>query len=263
MNSTRRLIEGISALFLVCLTLTGCPPTVTSVLSPEAFMTQLRDAGYIPLKFPDSKFEPGSVVVAEKDGLRWIGHLRDCGVPPEAMKVTIGTTGDVKFNQSAKVNAAAVLAVKGITAGPSWNMVRTAVFTQQGLGSDAVDQISLRLWLAEPANATKAVAACEGILREPETYLVGESMRVNSGKYTLSGSNGAAIKITGLQAGPVSISPSADATVSADGELVLSTKVYTGVRKLKRTGTGFQNLGGPAQGYDDEKVRSLITPPKA
>lgn len=238
----------------------SCAPKITDVMQPSQLRDVYKKAGWTPLDYPDSKFEPGSVVVAGgNEGIRWIGHARSCGIPEDILRPTPGNIGNLNFTGNARYGAKAVLKIKGIEAGPEFNGVKSADLTQEDQSADAIDLLKLGIWLTNPDNQRKIPEFCTQMLSEPNAYLVQESFRVGKGKYTLIGSNDAKIAIKGIQAGPLTIDPSANAEIDGNGNLTLSKPVYTAIRRVKRVSPDkFIVLGRPGtqEKYDDEALQA-------
>lgn len=249
-TTSRNVLAAVSIVILTLSAIACGGRRATAVLVPPVVPGQ----GWIPLPFPDSKYEPGSVIAVDQSGApRWVGHIRSCKVPEDLLKVVAGNIGDMTAAVKDKYGAQAVLKIRGIEAGPEWSRVKETKFVQNDQSAPALDLIAIRLWLTDPTNVAHFPDECTTILGEPSIYLVQEAFKVGSGKYTLTDTNNAKIAVTGLQLGPVKIDPKADAAFDTNGDLVMKVPVYTAVRRVRQISKGkFVTMGpGNAGGFDD------------
>lgn len=252
----RRILSPLLTVFLLATT-AACGPK-PPIAPPSGFGGGLQKEGsssWLRLPFPDSKFEPGAVIIIEGKDPRWIGHIRDCGVAEDVLAPAAGSIGDLTFNSSRTWSADAVLKIQGIKAGPEFSRVRSVGFVQNGMTADALNLIRLQLWLNEPANQAK-VAACDSILSRPEAYILGETIRVNDGKYTLTAADGSKIGIEGIKIGVVEFEPNAEVKADATGDLVITKPVYTHIRRVKRVdkNTLIVLSNSASMSFDDEEL---------
>src|SRR5690349_13925461 len=129
-------------LFFALLFLTGCGIKSKDVVKPPAIfgggLTQEGASTWIRMPYPDSKFEPGSVVVIRDRDARWIGHIRDCGVPPDLLIPVTGDIGDFTSKVNRSYTAQALLKIGGVEAGPEFSRIRTVELVQNEMSADSL-----------------------------------------------------------------------------------------------------------------------------
>lgn len=267
------LQKGIIMLFkpllAVCLIagtvlLKDCNKGIETTISPSGIQKFYLDHDWVPLDIPDSKYAPGSIVqITKATGIVYVSNVKTCGVPDEALSVVTGTSPKLTYSRDADYGAKAVLSIKGVSIGPEWAKVKNTSLEHDDHGADAIDILKLQIWLTDPNNQSKIPKACTDFLNAPDSYIVRESYRVSKGKYTLHGENGAQLKITALQLGPVKIDPDAHAKVTEDGSLEFTEAVYTAIKRLRDTNGLLQPLAPGAKSEDaDQKVKAMLYPQK-
>jgi hypothetical protein len=238
-----------------------CRPKPPDVVSPPPILggglAKEGDSSWIRMPYPDSKFEPGSVVIIRDRDARWMGHVRDCGIPEEILIPVQGNIGDFQYKSTETYAAEAVLGVAGVEAGPEFERIHSVELHQDGMSADSLNLIRLQLWLRDPANQAK-VAGCDSILGLPDAFILGECARATGGKYSLKGKDGGKIALKGLEIGPLRINPSAEARSDSAGNLVLTRPVYTHFRRVKRVKPDtLIVLGDSGETYDDLELLEL------
>jgi len=252
----------VVAILSFTLVLKDCNKGVENTISPSGIQKFYLDHGWIPLDIPDSKYAPGTIVqITKSAGIVYVSDIRTCGVPDEAIKSVSGKSPKLTFDRNADYGAKALLGIKGVQIGPQWDKVKKTTLEHDDHGSDAIDILKLQIWLTDPKNQPAIPKACTDFLNAPDSYIVRESYRVAKGKYTLHGENGAQLKITALQLGPVKIDPDAHAKVTEDGSLEFTDPVYAAIKRLRDTNGILQPLApGAAVSDSDEKVKALLHP---
>ncbi|MDH5217594.1 MAG: hypothetical protein OEX19_07855, partial [Gammaproteobacteria bacterium] len=153
---------------------------VANLYSPQEWRDLLEEAGgWAPLVFPDSKYEPGSIIQVKKSGIRWIDHLSSCRYPPEAISPKEGLIPNIRFTSSWEIDASAMLNIKNISAGPQFDKVKKVHLAVQDHGADAFHLIRFRIWQQDPANRDKFSSLCMDELAKPDHYLVTEAFRIS------------------------------------------------------------------------------------
>lgn len=189
------------------------------------------ESGWIRLPVPNSVFRPGSIVVATQCNAQWVGHITDCKVPNSVVQTVPGSIGDWRQMTSRSYGANVLLKLPGVNAGPNLNIVNRVDVTEEDIGTESLNVIKLEEWLnKEPNSITKS---CQERLKRPDTFIVGESVRLGSARYTLYDEFGARLlrskaetTITGLEA-------NAALSMHNNGELLLSEPVYTHIKNLR------------------------------
>jgi hypothetical protein len=260
------ILKPMLALCLIAFTLLlkDCNKGVEDTINPSGIQKFYLDHDWVPLDIPDSKYAPGSILqITKTTGIVYVSSVKTCGVPDDALGVVPGASPKLTFSRDADYGAKAVLGVKGISIGPEWDKVKKTTLEHDDHGADAIDILKLQIWLTDPSNQSKIPKACTDFLNAPDSYIVRESYRVSKGKYTLHGENGAQLKVTGLQLGPVKIDPDAHAKVTQDGSLEFTDPVYTAIKRLRDTNGMLQPLAPGAQATDaDPKVKAMLYPQK-
>lgn len=243
------------------LLLKSCESGIDKTVKPSSIQDFYLGHNWIPLDIPDSKFAPGTIIHVTAKSVEYVSSVKTCGVPDEVVAVVPGSSPKLTFTATSTYGASAVLKIAGVQAGPDWKKVKTTTLEQDDHGSDAIDLLRFQIWLTDPANRAKIPAACTDFLNKPDNYIVHESYRVSKGKYTLHGENGIDVKVTGLQLGPVTISPDGNAKVTDDGGVEFTQVEYTAIKRLSET-NGLLNVLGPGDGPADadQKVRRLLFP---
>jgi hypothetical protein len=255
-------VRTILALSLIAGTVLfkDCNKGVETIINPPGIQKFYLDNHWIPLDIPDSKYAPGSIVqITKATGITYVSNVKTCGVPDDALSVVTGSSPKLTFSRDADYGAKAVLSIKGVSIGPEWDKVKNTSLEHDEHGADAIDILKLQIWLTDPSNQAKIPKACTDFLNAPDSYIVRESYRVSKGKYTLHGENGAQLKVTGLQLGPVKIDPDAHAKVTEDGSLEFTEAVYTAIKRLRDTNGLLQPLAPGAKSEDaDQKVTAML-----
>ena len=226
-------VRLVSVICLVVITQCGPqqPPTPVEILSIGSCPTKEGESDWIRLPVPNSVFRPGSIVSAAECSARWLGHIEDCDVPPDVLKVQFGYIGDWTQQTSKSYSAHALLDVPGISMGPEFKLVDRVEITEEGMGTESLNVIMLEGWLADERHELNTT--CRRRLRHPDTFVIGESVRLSSAKYKLY--NEAGVQMDGPKAARVISIAEANVTtrIQRNGELVLSVPVYTHIRNLQ------------------------------
>ncbi len=236
----------------------ACSSDAGDIYSPEEWRGLFKENGWTALPFPDSKYEPGAIIkVSEADGLRYIDHLRTCGYPPDILSPEVGKIPSISFTKTRELGAAAMLNIKGITAGPEFSNVAKARLEVSEHSADALRLVALRIWQETPGNLEGNARFCVEELEKPDYYLITEAFRVSKGRYTLYDETGGKLKVSLANLGKIlSLEPSVKYEVSGEGELVIEERVTFAIRRAISTTAGFEVLGAaPGEaGTADEAI---------
>ena len=249
-----RRSQWICLLSLLCLSI-ACVNNAKAPASPTPLgaaaksskqtLAFYKQAGWIPLQEPDSRFVPGSIFEVKNNQYpRWISSLATCGVPDDVLKPKNNDTGSWSYKGTATYDAGVVLQIKGVSIGPNFTKATTAILDQSDSGASAIDIIALAIWTSKSPGAFSSV--CTSYLSQPDTYVAQESYRVGSGKYTLNDSTGAKLNLSGLKTKILTLSANADATITADSSLQLTVPVYTALHAAVEANGLLKTLGNPA-----------------
>lgn len=260
-NASLRLSSTFGLLIPMCFlsmsfSCNGNPSTVVSK-PMGAFYKQNK---WIPLPMPDSRFSPGTIFTfTPETGIRYVSSLKTCKVPNDVLAAVAGLSPKLTFDSNADYGASADLQIGGVSAGPEFSKVKRIALEHDVHGPTSLDLIKVQIWLTDPANARKFPEVCTQYLSRPDTFIVQEAYQVTKGKYSLIDNTGAKLKVTGLNAGPVKIDPSAHIQLTTDGSLEFSDPVYTAIRRVRRVSGDFQTLGdtSPQKDADEEILRSM------
>ena len=259
----RFIVNGILAA-LLCLFMVfvpGCPSggKIGPILQPPEWEDFFEEIGFTPLPFPDSKYQPGSIVKVTDEKIEWIDDLTSCRYPLSEFQVKSHVPA-FTFTKKGEFGASAIINIKGITAGPSFDRISKVRLEITDHGADALRIIKLKVWMEDPDNIGKVSKACIDELLKPDRYLITEAFRVSSGKYTLYDKKDTAIKIETPALGSLlKFQPDIKYEVTSDGSLVIEQPVYLAIRKAVRIGEDFQTLKRPGEESEtaDAKIRKL------
>lgn len=250
----------VTVIFLLTILSAGCK-TTEDVYSPKEWHGLFAKAGgWIPLPFPDSKYEPGAIITVSDDGMRWVDHLRSCRYPEEVLRVEESYIPGISFTHEKEFGANAIINIKGIEAGPGFDNISKIGLVIKDHGADAFRLINLKVWMEEPANRKTVSSACMTELQKPNHFLVTEAFRVSKGSYTLYNKSGAAIKLkTPVLENLLKFEPDVKYEVTTDGSLLIEKSAYFAVRRAVRVGNDFTVLGPSSQESEvaDKKIEEL------
>lgn len=229
------------------------------VYSPREWRELLDSAGgWVPLPFPDGKYQPGSIIRVDDGGLRWIDNLSSCRYPDEFIEA--GSIPAVEFTKSTAFGADVLLNYAGVEAGPGFDRVKRVTFKVSEHSSDALKLLALKVWQEEPENRRRIASACMEELAKPDMYLVTEAFVVSKGTYSLYDEAGVRLKLTAPQiSNLLSLGGEVAYEVTADGGLTISEPAVFAVRRALRVDDGFTVLGGETEqtGSADEQISAM------
>ena len=224
----------------------SCTPGATELYTPKELSKLLHDAGgWALLPFPDSKYEPGSIVrITPENGIRWIGSAQSCGISPEVLRPV---PGDVPpLNLSKKTTFSGSLAVKyqGIEVGPEYAKVKNVVLKINKMTSSGIDLIKLSNWLNDPANHATFSATCTEYLTPADQYFQNEGLSISDGSFTLYDKDDKKLSLTAANLGQYfGGSLKASLSVETDGSVTFDKPYFLAIRTAHRKGNVFETLG--------------------
>ena len=255
------LMISLFLLMPLAVTLSGCGNDIGGVAQPKSMKTFYLENGYIPLPIGDSRLGPGAIIEAKPEkGIRVLSHLEKCGVASNVLELNRGTSPGIEYNNEDTFDANAVLKIKGVEAGPKFNIVKSTKLSHEEHGGVNFDYIGFKIWLTE--NAGQFSKICEQELEKEHRFIVQEAFMVSKGKYTLLDNTNAAIKIEGLEFGPVRIEPGVDLDLGQNGELTFSSPIYTAIKNIQSVDGMFQTMGNGLGSKDesrDDYIREVIS----
>ena len=202
-----------------------------TISQPPPLKQFLEENGWVPLRVPDRRMGPGSVVkVTQQDGsvtMQWLGDLRRCGITDGEFKFMRGKYRAIGIGRAFAVQAA-VAANYIARLGGTVDLEKAggAVLHIEDSGGDAVDFLALATWLADSGAAQRMPATCNAMLAQDDIYVIGEAFRVSKAVYDLVDRNGAKLAVTG--------EAFARAGSSSSGTLSVTEDVYFGVRHVRQ-----------------------------
>jgi hypothetical protein len=225
----------LAVLIAILLAVAGCHRSQpASVLGRQDLYMFYSARQWIPLREPDPRFSPGSIVTysAGRDP-QWQGSLGDCGLPSSLLNPLEGQSPQLRFDASSVYSANAVLKIKGVTAGPEFSKIATSLFMADTHGPVSLDMIKIALWLGDPENKDKIPLGCKTLLNVPNAYVVREAYAVSKGKYVLEDKTNRQLWVKEMHMGALSIAEDARARLSPDGSLAFDDTLYVAVRTTK------------------------------
>ncbi len=257
-----KLIRNLAVVSLIVLLGSCGDQNMASVYSPKEWRDLFSQAGgWVPLPFPDSKYEPGSIIQVNDSGIRWIDHLRSCRFPQHVLSPVRSYIPDISFTTSKELSASAMLGFKGISAGPQFQNLSKVHLQVQDHGADALRLLNLKVWMEEPANRKSVSSVCMQELLKPNRYLVTEAFRVTKASYKFFDKNGAALTLDSpLLARLLSIKPEVNHRASTDGTLIIEEPVYLAIRRALKVEDDFEVLGASVTKPEsaDAKIEQLF-----
>ena len=231
----------------------GPPPAEPAPLFSRCIAAE-GESTWFRLPYPDSSYEPGAILVAEACAPRLVGHLRDCHVPESVIATSTGEVGDWNRVISRRYGVEAVLGIGGVTAGPEIDGVSRVEIQQEDVQTERISVIKFELWLDE-ARDDGLERICGGRLQEEQTFIIGESVRVGTGRYTFHNEAGA--RIDG-SVGVLGLEADAEADLDDAGGLVMRSPVYTHIRNLRLVGDRLEFMGAVTARSDDEVFIDIL-----
>lgn len=220
----------------------------------------LEKDGWVMLPLPDSKYLPGSVITAtEESGVRYLGHLKSCGVPNDVLTPVKGSAPKIVFTKDKSFDAKATLAFKGISAGPEFDTIKKAKLTIDEHSANALDLLRISVWLTEPDNKGRIPQICSDWLGKPNTFVVNEAYVIKKGKYSLYDQRGGQIKLSADLLPKLFATAGGETKISStqNGDMEFTQEVTLAIRRAQRVGNSFQTLspGSEADFSGDEIIR--------
>jgi hypothetical protein len=218
-------LGGTVAWVAVAISLSAAQTT----FQPLPLRQVLEESGWVPLRLPDKRMRPGSVIkVTHQDGavsMQWLGDMRRCGISDSEFRYVRGKYPAIGIGEAFGVKAsvaAAFIARLGGTA--DFEKAGDAIMQIEASGGDAVDFDALMNWLATSRAAQRMPQVCNNFLAQEDIYLVSEAFRVGRASYGLVDKNGAKLAVTGGAFGPA----------GSSGTLNVTDDLYFGVRHVKQ-----------------------------
>ena len=206
------------------------------------------------LPYPDSRFAPGAIVLAERCHARWLGHVRDCGVPEQLLEINMGHIGDLQFDAKRRYGVDAVLTLAGVEAGPQIDRASHVEIVQEQLRVDSLNLLNWDRWLQETGGDG---LTCQRILNQPNVYVIGDSLRVDGGRYSFYDSSNRQLAISG-GGNILALRAGADLVNEEQGTLVLTQPVYTHFRRVSIVDGALIVLGSDTDPSDDDRFLATI-----
>lgn len=223
---------AISTMMCLCVLLRS--PSSHSQTAPwKSAMEFYVSRDWIPLSHPDQRLAPGAILsFSDKDGLRYLSSLSTCGVPAEAIRSRPIADANLQFGNNLSYDAAAILALSGVSEGPGYSKVQSASLRAEYHHAVLLDIEGFARWITNPTNAGSIRHECQTILRRPDSYIVQESYELLKGQYSIRDASGTLINIGTASPPPLSIAPNAGLTISKEGSLEFEQPLYTAVKNL-------------------------------
>ena len=261
----QRHVWLVSALCSVFLAQCGPkqPPLPIESLPIGSCIAAEGQSDWIRLPFPNSIFRPGSIVHAGECNAQWLGHISDCEVPADVLETKFGYIGDWRQQTSRSYGANALLDVPGIGKGAEFGTINRVEVTEEDIRTESLNVIKLERWIAEGPNTLDLT--CLRRLQRPDTFLIGESVRIGNAKYTLYDETGIQIGRPKAAEAISVVEANAHVTMQGNGELVLSAPVYTHIKNLQPTWDAetdtrfFRNAMPPWSGMGREPAAINLT----
>lgn len=258
-NITMNWLSGFFLMLIAAIQL-GCGGAGDVTKPTELGQILLKRDGWIMLPLPDSKYLPGSVIQAtEESGVRYLGHLKSCGVPSNVLKPDKGSAPKIAFTKDESYDAKATLSFKGISAGPEFGKIKKAKLTIDEHSADALDLVKISVWLTDPDNAERIPQVCSDWLGKPNTFVVNEAYVIKKGKYSLYDQKGGQIKLSADSLLKLFATAGGEAKISStqDGDMEFTQEVTLAIRRAQRIGNSFQTLspGSEADLSGDDIIR--------
>ncbi len=192
--------------------------------------------GYQPLDMPRD-FAGASLVgalvqISPRRGFRYLGHLRDCGLPEQVLRPLSGLAGLATLSRrTLKVNAgigATFLQAFGLELkGDSTSQIEIT------LGA-AIDEMLVPIAVVGAARAHDAALKqnCGDVLRAANVFWINNAIRVDSLTVRLLDARGASVAATAEQLGAAigNLNAQASVAATADGLLEIRRPVYIAFR---------------------------------
>jgi len=192
--------------------------------------------GYQPLDMPrdfaGASLAGALVQLSPRRGFRYLGHLRDCGLPEQVLRPLPGLLGMASLSRrTLKVNAsigATFLQAFGLELkGDSTSQIEIT------LGA-AIDEMLVPMAVAGAARAHDAALQqkCGDVLRLANVFWINNAIRVDSLKVRLLDARGASVAANAEQLGAAigNLKAQASVAATADGLLEIRRPVYIAFR---------------------------------
>jgi hypothetical protein len=195
---------------------------------PRPLNQFLEENGWVPLRMPDRRMGPGSVIRATKKdnavSVQWLGNLRRCGITDGEFGFVRGKYPSIgiglAFGVKASMTAGYIAKLGGTV---DFERADRAIVQIEGSGGDAVDLAALAAWLAKPGASRRMSPVCNNFLTQNDVYLVSEAFRISKAVYDLVDKDGTRLAVAG-----------AAFAQTGSGTLSVAEDLYVGVRRVKQ-----------------------------
>jgi hypothetical protein len=228
------------------------------IFQPLPLKQLLDENGWVPLRLPDKRMGPGSVIkVTKKDGavmMQWLGDLRKCGITDQEFRYVRGKYSAIGIGESfgikASIAAAFIAKLEGTA---DFEKAGGAIMQIEASGGDAVDFDALTSWMANPAAGQRMPQVCSNFLAQEDIYLVSEAFRISKASYGLVDKSGAKLSVTGGAFG--------QAGTRSSGTVSVIDDLYFGVRRVKQLSPDlFEPWLGPRTVPEADGLLRLMEP---
>lgn len=223
---------GTGGLWLILMIgLVGCSTTTKDLMTPREMVEFFAKEKYTVINLPSSLYFPAAVVeITEQSGVRWLGDGRKC-FDAGVVAPFKATTPSWKFDKNPAFNAKLVANIRGVSAGPEFEIASKVGLDIKDAGVEALDIIQIYDWMIK--NESKMSPACKAYLYSKNVFLIGEVYRVDKASYTLYDKSGAKLDLGGEKLKRIlKLSADLKYTVTTNGTLEVSSPVYIAFRKV-------------------------------